>query len=827
MNHPIVSTRPPTRRGRPLLTALLALAICAFLAPSAGAAIGEHHYLPALSHVESFSGAKALATDSAGDLYVADSDGKVKVFGPGGAAIAEFAPSANGGPTLGLVVDSSGDVYVLGGGKVYRYKPSTPLPPTAGTTYSTDTSLNGTGLLLTSSVADGLAIDPTTQDVYVNEGDHIAAYTPTGTLISAQIGAGLTTEGLPFEGIAVYGAEHRVYGIAQGSGRNELQSLEILEATGGTYTLTFAGQTTTPLAYEAGAGAIAAALEALPAIGTGNAVVRCGNEEPEYLECEILFRRALARTDVDQIEVDGAGLVGPAPDATTGTTFAGESGTPETVYVLNAAGDAIVRSFDGSDSPAGGFGPESPRGPINTEPKIAIDQSNGNVFVGDVRYHHAVDEFDQDGNYVSQFDPTFGSSIPPSLTPEVALAVDNGATSPNQRDIYVASYASVFAFGPTVQGYPLTVEKGTNGGTVESTPAGILCGSACDQQSTVFEEGTVTLKASVAPGARFLGWAPGDCEAEPSGGTECVVTLDGAKTVRANFVRTFPLAVAPDGPSGSGTVTSSPAGIDCGQVCEAEFDQGATVTLKATAAAGFRLAGWASGDCAAEPSGGAECVIAMDAAKLVEPRFVPVFKLTVSRSGDGAGTVTSTPAAIDCGATCAAELAAGEAVTLTAVAASGSHFVGWTGDCTGTGACRVAMTAARAVGAEFAPDAPATRPGGEGPKAPPGGPPAPAPIPAGVPRVAPVATVRHGSAILRISCSKGGTCSGRVKLIVKAKGGKFTAGTARYAVGPGRSKSIAVKLTRRARGLLARGAVKAEVGGAGLGGTVTLKAASK
>ncbi|MGA7298633.1 MAG: hypothetical protein WBW92_14135, partial [Rhodanobacteraceae bacterium] len=51
------------------------------------------------------------------------------------------------------------------------------------------------------------------------------------------------------------------------------------------------------------------------------------------------------------------------------------------------------------------------------------------------------------------------------------------------------------------------------------------------------------------------------------------------------------------GGSGSGTVTSSPAGISCGSECEAEFLEGETVTLAASATAGSTFSGW-SGECA-------------------------------------------------------------------------------------------------------------------------------------------------------------------------------------------------------------------------------------
>ena len=80
---------------------------------------------------------------------------------------------------------------------------------------------------------------------------------------------------------------------------------------------------------------------------------------------------------------------------------------------------------------------------------------------------------------------------------------------------------------------------------------------------------------------------------------------------------------------------------------------------------------------------------------------VSTVALTVTRSGSGSGTVTSTPAGINCGSTCSAGFASGASVTLTAAAAGGSTFAGWSGSCSGSGTCTVSMTAARSVTATF------------------------------------------------------------------------------------------------------------------------------
>ena len=56
-------------------------------------------------------------------------------------------------------------------------------------------------------------------------------------------------------------------------GNNEVQSITI-DATGGTFTITFSGQTTAALAFNASAAVVLAALEALSTIGAGNVAVQ-------------------------------------------------------------------------------------------------------------------------------------------------------------------------------------------------------------------------------------------------------------------------------------------------------------------------------------------------------------------------------------------------------------------------------------------------------------------------------------------------------------------------------------------------------------------------
>ncbi len=84
------------------------------------------------------------------------------------------------------------------------------------------------------------------------------------------------------------------------------------------------------------------------------------------------------------------------------------------------------------------------------------------------------------------------------------------------------------------------------------------------------------------------------------------------------------------------------------------------------------------------------------------------FNLNVTKSGTGAGVVTSTPAGINCGTDCTEAYASGSVVTLSAQPAAGSTFAGWSGACTGAAACAVTMDAAKSVGAAFSASTTAT-----------------------------------------------------------------------------------------------------------------------
>ncbi|MCB0052496.1 MAG: hypothetical protein KDE24_23465, partial [Caldilinea sp.] len=140
--------------------------------------------------------------------------------------------------------------------------------------------------------------------------------------------------------------------------------------------------------------------------------------------------------------------------------------------------------------------------------------------------------------------------------------------------------------------YPLTVARSGNGtGYVTSSPAGIDCGATCTAN---YDSNTlVTLDAVSALGSTFSGWSGEGC----TGTGTCQVTMDGAKSVTANFtLGTNVLSVSLAG-TGGGSVSSEPAGIACGADCSEDYGYNTLVTLTATPDSTSTFDGWSGAGC--------------------------------------------------------------------------------------------------------------------------------------------------------------------------------------------------------------------------------------
>ena len=179
------------------------------------------------------------------------------------------------------------------------------------------------------------------------------------------------------------------------------------------------------------------------------------------------------------------------------------------------------------------------------------------------------------------------------------------------NELGVSAYSNE-ACGSTAPGLVLGVSVGGTGqGHVGSSPAGIDCSPTC---SASYASGAlVTLAAFPAAGSTFGGWNGGGC----SGTDPCTLTGNTPVTVGATFTpapAAYTLTVNGQGP---GTVTSVPAGIDCGSDCSQGYGAGTSVTLTATASSGARFLGWSGGGC----SGTGPCTVTVAGATSVTATF--------------------------------------------------------------------------------------------------------------------------------------------------------------------------------------------------------------
>jgi hypothetical protein len=259
---------------------------------------------------------------------------------------------------------------------------------------------------------------------------------------------------------------------------------------------------------------------------------------------------------------------------------------------------------------------------------------------------------------------------------QIHLALGEASEAPPQETLSIC--------GPKT----LTVEK-TGSGTVTSTPGGIDCGATCSVSSD--DGDRLTLSPIAAPGYVFRGWIGCDSVS----GNKCAVAVNSDRSVTARFVAQRTLTVQK---LGSGTVTASFAPINCGQTCSATVDDGNTVILYPIASPDYAFRGWSGCDSVGSSN---QCTVVMTGDRIVSANFTGPRTLSVQKSG--LGTVSSSPAGIDCGQSCGATVPEGTQLTLTPSPAPGYAFRGWSG-CDSVGSsnqCTVVMTSDRTVAAMF------------------------------------------------------------------------------------------------------------------------------
>jgi hypothetical protein len=180
---------------------------------------------------------------------------------------------------------------------------------------------------------------------------------------------------------------------------------------------------------------------------------------------------------------------------------------------------------------------------------------------------------------------------------------------------------------------------------------------------------------------RFGSWSDG------GGASHSISTPNAHTTITAQFITQYLLTTAV-APALGGAVTSG-----------GWFDSDTVVSIAATPAAGYQFSGF-GGDLSGTDN---PQNVTMNAAKSVTANFSPVtFRLRVSITGSGSGTVTSDDGQINCPGDCEQVYDNGSMPTLTATAGGSSTFTGWSGDtCTGTPPCTITIDADKNVTATF------------------------------------------------------------------------------------------------------------------------------
>ncbi|MFM8304224.1 MAG: InlB B-repeat-containing protein, partial [Actinomycetota bacterium] len=241
---------------------------------------------------------------------------------------------------------------------------------------------------------------------------------------------------------------------------------------------------------------------------------------------------------------------------------------------------------------------------------------------------------------------------------------------------------------------------------------------------------SVTLSAAPASTWRFDSWSGGTCSGTTS---PCTFTIAGDVTVTATFIKTFAFSVATQptngtiytwDPTASGGAGAIVPGIECGSEgsdCSELFDTGTNAYLIAVPDVGYAasIASWVddSGACFDFSENTQDltsiCTLnTMDVDReLTTVEFASAtYAITLTRTGT-AGTVTSSPAGLTCGAGCASATLAGQApnstVTLTAttVLSAGARWrwSAWGGACASNASntCALVMNGNKTVSVTF------------------------------------------------------------------------------------------------------------------------------
>jgi hypothetical protein len=251
--------------------------------------------------------------------------------------------------------------------------------------------------------------------------------------------------------------------------------------------------------------------------------------------------------------------------------------------------------------------------------------------------------------------------------------------------------------GVCVQQYTLTVSPNPPNGLILNDDQSLRCGyDGSSKCSITVNAGTVVHVGGYArTGYGWAGWT-GAC-----GGTgACYITMDANKSVSANFpiVETNTFTMTP--PTG-GTIRFK-GGVTCPSTCSYSVSTGERNTFDQTAALGYVFGAWGEA-CAGQ---GAQCVVSVNSNITVSASFnyVGTYTLTISPFPSN-GLVLDDDQSLRCGYDgsnrCSVTVTKGTQQHLAGSAAPGHGWGGWTGACSGTGACYITMDGNKTASAVF------------------------------------------------------------------------------------------------------------------------------
>lgn len=252
------------------------------------------------------------------------------------------------------------------------------------------------------------------------------------------------------------------------------------------------------------------------------------------------------------------------------------------------------------------------------------------------------------------------------------------------------------------------VRSGEGAGRVTSSPVGISCGNGglC---STTFPTGSqVTLTASLENGTSiFDGWSGGGC----SGTGSCIVTLNSNNTLNSETVVSAIFSTT--GVMRIVTIPQLPSGL-VGVTYSQSLETNSWAAPYTWSIVSGNLPAGLSLNASTGVISGTPIITDINNRFIVKVRdnfgtiamiemFIKIYAntLSVTKSGTGSGVVSSSPSGISCAEFCSAQFSAITTVTLTATPDDMSNFIGWSGDCSGTGPCSFSMSGNKNVIATF------------------------------------------------------------------------------------------------------------------------------